>query len=95
MSAPVTGIYADLLPPQPAPVLCQLIERAIAAQDAMRAHLATVDDFPAGHWPEVNCAEQDRLDNEFDEARKALADHLLFEHRVGSSLASRIGEVLS
>lgn len=92
--APVIApAFAEMPPPQK-PTLRQLIEQAVAAQDAMRAHLGTIDNFPAGQWPESYCAEQDRLDEAFDEARRALADHLLFEHRIGSSLASRIGEVL-
>lgn len=71
--------------------LKELIERAAEAQDAMRANLARID---TEEWSDAHQDVQDRLDDKFDEARRALVDHLLFEHRVGSALADRMGEIL-
>jgi hypothetical protein len=63
--------------------LAALTEALIAAQDAMRAHLATID---LGNWTRADDTEQSRLDDAFDAAMKALTDRLLTEHGITAAL---------
>lgn len=77
-----------------APTLRNLVEQAIAAQDAASAHHPALARFPIGQCPEDVCSEQDRLDDIELEARKALRDHLFECHGISTALANRIGELL-
>lgn len=98
MNRPVpTGAFAEQLAADRAriltaekPLLCQLLETALATGDAASKHLETVDSWTDG----VEEYEQDRLDAVAHASRHALLIHLQSEHGIDPALAGRFGEVL-
>lgn len=95
---PATGAFLALLASTEPKSLKQLIIDGLNAIEERRAALN--DPAYSEAWglyaPERLAYEArcDRAETRCDETRQALLDHLLFEHGVGGSLASRIGEVI-